>query len=373
MHPLFKVFGPILTITTLLLPIHTQIGCDSKANHTLCPNPETRFCASGSLQGPSITSCTAGEDGKAEIRSCYESTPQAEDAVCAFNGTGYTPAGFEVDVPETILCDEHDLNENDSDIQLDSELGERGDQAVAEIHRASSVLGSTTLSSFDDDIASETLPLPTRPTAQAPVSPISAVGDVGQDRSVVGSNPWPGHGDGHRDGEHQHTKTNTQDEDEDALTLNIVLVIPTSTSTSATEVSVPVSGTGMPWVPVFGPSSSTSTPVMLTAPCTDPETSPSSAFIASVGNRTTTTGHAGPDTPAPAFSTLTLYGTPHPGPVDNGNSDTSSSRSSRNGSAAHIHGILTSDVEYLHLKTMIVTAVLSVILWGFILCGCFEE
>ncbi|OJJ82452.1 uncharacterized protein ASPGLDRAFT_153216, partial [Aspergillus glaucus CBS 516.65] len=43
--------------------------------------------------------------GYEETAVCYESSPSAGDAVCAFNGTGYTLDGSRVKLDETVLCD----------------------------------------------------------------------------------------------------------------------------------------------------------------------------------------------------------------------------------------------------------------------------
>ncbi|PTU19872.1 hypothetical protein P175DRAFT_0558076 [Aspergillus ochraceoroseus IBT 24754] len=111
----------LLTLTLLIPSILGQIQYDTETNSLLCSSPAGHYCISGSLQGSTIISCVSAST--AEIRSCnielsnilppgyektavcYESSPAAGDAVCAFNGTGHTfTHSSQIPVPETILC-----------------------------------------------------------------------------------------------------------------------------------------------------------------------------------------------------------------------------------------------------------------------------
>ncbi|ODM16493.1 hypothetical protein SI65_08000 [Aspergillus cristatus] len=98
-----------------------QVGYNPKTNTLLCSKPGGHYCLEGPLKSPIMMSCLSNTD--AEIRSCnielskilpggyeetavcYESSPSAGDAVCAFNGTGYTFDGSRVKLDETVLCD----------------------------------------------------------------------------------------------------------------------------------------------------------------------------------------------------------------------------------------------------------------------------
>ncbi|KAL3476870.1 hypothetical protein BJX99DRAFT_257993 [Aspergillus californicus] len=217
----------LLFLLTSLPIINAQIGYDAKTSHFRCPSPDAHYCAAGSLKGSSIISCTENE--RAEIRSCnlelsgilplgyegaavcYESPSRPGHAVCAFNGTGYTPPGTTVttNVPETILCDniripfiypapyvhEHDTAGNywDTEIILPDQI-----QSVALLSRdAGEIAGSSPI----------LLPLPL-PTQSVPEELVGEDEREGEASSC--SNPWS-----------RVSKTG------DALTLDIVLVIPT--------------------------------------------------------------------------------------------------------------------------------------------------
>ncbi|EYE97506.1 uncharacterized protein EURHEDRAFT_420431, partial [Aspergillus ruber CBS 135680] len=79
---------------------HNAPFSSPKTNTLLCSKPGGHYCLEGSLKSPIMMSCLSNTD--AEIR--YESSPSAGDAVCAFNGTGYTLDGSRVKVGETALC-----------------------------------------------------------------------------------------------------------------------------------------------------------------------------------------------------------------------------------------------------------------------------
>ncbi|PYI05331.1 hypothetical protein BO78DRAFT_387809 [Aspergillus sclerotiicarbonarius CBS 121057] len=105
----------IATILAFMLTAASQIAYNPKTNSLICSKPGGSYCVYGSLEGSTII-------------SCYESTPPTGDAVCAFNGTGYTLSMSKVPVPESILCDETDLwkhypNTPDEPIALDEENG----------------------------------------------------------------------------------------------------------------------------------------------------------------------------------------------------------------------------------------------------------
>ncbi|RAQ55151.1 hypothetical protein AFGD_012270 [Aspergillus flavus] len=109
----------LYTITTLLNPGWAQTN--QKTPQNLCSTPGTHYCLHGSLQSPEMLSCVSRT--KAELRSCnielariipkgydgwalcYESSPAAGDAICTFNGTGYTRMRSTVEVPGARICD----------------------------------------------------------------------------------------------------------------------------------------------------------------------------------------------------------------------------------------------------------------------------
>ncbi|KNG86128.1 hypothetical protein ANOM_005477 [Aspergillus nomiae NRRL 13137] len=110
----------LFTITTFLHPGWAQTN--QRTPNNLCSTPGTHYCTHSSLHSPEILSCVTRT--RAELRSCnvelariipkgyeewalcYESSPAAGDAVCAFNGTGYTRKGATVAVPETGICED---------------------------------------------------------------------------------------------------------------------------------------------------------------------------------------------------------------------------------------------------------------------------
>ncbi|PWY69312.1 hypothetical protein BO83DRAFT_400229 [Aspergillus eucalypticola CBS 122712] len=109
---------------------------DPETNSLVCSKPGGSYCASGSLEGPTIITCASQHtgdqfmqpldllpEGYEEKATCYETTSSAGDALCAFNGTGYAIIKksrdvVPVSVPETILCD--DENEVNGQILDDS-------------------------------------------------------------------------------------------------------------------------------------------------------------------------------------------------------------------------------------------------------------
>ncbi|KAL4943439.1 hypothetical protein BDV06DRAFT_221276 [Aspergillus oleicola] len=317
---------PFLALTLHIATVHSQIEYDAKTNHFPCPIPETRFCESGSLQGSSIISYTP--NGKEEIRSCgcelagslpsgyegaavcYESASDTGDAICAYNGTGYTHKGMELDVPETKLCDEGDLPLMGLSARDGSDIDIHAPQLLqASLGSRPGSFTSATLSIWESRASDS------------------------ESANITCTNPWS-----------RKTGTGTSTVVDENLTLNIVVVIPT------TGVPTEASQTGTPILPSTLSSSSPASGHVPTTNCLT--NSPHSTVIPSTRTTTFTAHHS--DSIIPAKTTLTLDGTPLPGPV---------------GAKSIIQH--SNDVEYLHLKTMVVTAAFAVVLWILILLGCF--
>ncbi|KAL4764666.1 uncharacterized protein BDW70DRAFT_156817 [Aspergillus foveolatus] len=232
-------------ILTLVIPqsalIQAQIRYDSRTNHLLCPAPNRQYCAAASLQSSSIISCT--QQGTAEIRSCeialssilpvgferagvcYESSLQSGDAVCAFNGTGYTLEGLEVNVPETVLCDGippfpfiPPFAENHSE----REEEEKGTTSIKDFYSSQPPVP---ILRADENLGQYSSYFPVQGTSRAPSlrggSPFTlSRTSVDEEPSSICSNPWT---------RHETRKS-------DILTLNIILVIPiTRTDSSETQ------------------------------------------------------------------------------------------------------------------------------------------
>ncbi|KAL7656143.1 hypothetical protein ACMYSQ_005259 [Aspergillus niger] len=125
-------FLALTTLLAFLLTVAAQIAYDPETNSLLCSKPGGSYCASGSLEGPTIITCASQHtveisscniflkdllpEGYEEKATCYETTPWAGDALCAFNGTGYALIKksrdvVPVSVPETILCGDDDEND----------------------------------------------------------------------------------------------------------------------------------------------------------------------------------------------------------------------------------------------------------------------
>ncbi|KAI9925527.1 hypothetical protein MW887_005908 [Aspergillus wentii] len=116
----FQIFQLWLLSFTLGLS-RAQMKYEPDTNSLFCSKPGGSYCASASLKGSTMISCASSSF--AQIRSCnvelakilpggyestavcYESSPDSGDAVCVFNGTGYTLIGSKIHIPETILCD----------------------------------------------------------------------------------------------------------------------------------------------------------------------------------------------------------------------------------------------------------------------------
>ncbi|KAL4951418.1 hypothetical protein BDW69DRAFT_186416 [Aspergillus filifer] len=309
MHPTFTT---LLALTIFLELVTAQAGYDAKTNHFLCLSPEARFCAAGSLQGSSIVSCTA--NGKAEIRSCdleltsillvghegaavcYESHLNAGDAICTFNGTGYTPSGVQIDVPETRLCAEDDLPPS---VGLGIGLSATAVPSTFQYH---------------------------------------AIGQKESARVLSRSDPWS------RTGTGTDTGINSFTVDDENVALNFVVVIPTS-STDPTHDATPEPGTSLLSSSQCSyPSTSTSSAFM-SQPC---PTSPRSSLISTT--RTSSTNSSS-STAISVPATLTLYGTPLPGPV--GASESS----------------VSNGAEYLHLGGRVAMTCFAMLVWVLVLLG----
>ncbi|KAL4753083.1 hypothetical protein BDW72DRAFT_191446 [Aspergillus terricola var. indicus] len=269
------IFTLIILQSTL---IQAQIRYDSKTNHLLCPAPNKQYCAAASLQSSSIISCT--QQGTAEIRSCeieygpptsagicrvgkwtsranaavinrlssilpvgyeraavcYESSFQSGDALCAFNGKGYTLEGLEVNVPETVLCDDippfpfiPPFAENHSEREGEEEVkGTKRHQysygvtqSAVSVLRADENIGQYS-SYFPVLSVPQHVSIPaqgaskTRPLADGTPSTLLRIG-ADEGSSSTCSNPWTIH----------------ETRESDILTLNIILVIPTTRANSS--------------------------------------------------------------------------------------------------------------------------------------------
>ncbi|RAL14291.1 uncharacterized protein BO97DRAFT_465946 [Aspergillus homomorphus CBS 101889] len=113
-------------LLSVLLTGAAQILCDPEINSVLCPQKDGNYCLHGSLNGPTIIVCASSaftevyscneilttvlSDDYQSTATCYETFAAAGDALCAFNGTGYSlsdPA-LSIQVPETLLCEHPD-------------------------------------------------------------------------------------------------------------------------------------------------------------------------------------------------------------------------------------------------------------------------
>ncbi|KAL5047654.1 hypothetical protein BDW71DRAFT_206399 [Aspergillus fruticulosus] len=363
----------ILTLTTLQSPlIHAQIRYDSKTNHLLCPAPNTQYCAAASLQSSTIISCTP--QGTVEIRSCdieyrpplfppplvlatgvnglakanavdieqaafyppsYESSPHLGNAVCAFNGTGYTLEGLELSVPETVLCDDiPPFPFTRSFAKDNSDTGEEERDGAATIGYPYGSQSPVFALREDENLAqyssyyyfpvpfvphlsipSEGIPM-TRPLSEG--TPISHRTSAGEELIASCSNPWS----------RQDAKT------ADILTLNIVLVIPTTRVKAPGSQSRPLISTPtIPSVPVLTATSTESSTTLI----------PSCHITSSDG----ISGH-GTQTTLGTVATLTPWGDPTMG--------------SDNGSGARETGMSNSG-DILRSRTAVFIAGLVLTLW----------
>ncbi|KAL5002879.1 hypothetical protein BDV10DRAFT_181100 [Aspergillus recurvatus] len=270
----------ILTLTILQSPlINAQIRYNSRTSHIFCPTPNAQYCAAASLKGSSIISCTP--QGTVEIRSCeielssilpvgyeeaaicYESSSHLGNAVCAFNGTGYTLEGLEVNVPETLLCADIPLFPFIRSFAKDhSDRGEERGGATTSGYPYGSQ-SSVSILREDDNLAqySSYFPVPSGPHHLSipsqgiptirPLSkgtPISHLTSADEGPIATCSNPWS----------RQDAKT------ADILTLDIVLVIPTTRVKAPGPQTQPFTSTPtIPSVPVLTATSTESSTTLL--------------------------------------------------------------------------------------------------------------
>ncbi|KAL6234918.1 hypothetical protein BDW75DRAFT_240620 [Aspergillus navahoensis] len=323
----------ILTIAILQTPlIHAQIRYDSKTNHVLCPAPNTQYCGAVSLRSSSIISCTP--QGTVEIRSCeaelssilpagyegaavcYESSSRLGNAVCAFNGTGYTLEGLEVDVPETVLCDDiPSFPFIDSFAKDHSDRGEEVRDGVATIGDPYGSRSPVSILRGYENLArySSYFPVPSVPHHLSIPT---------QDAGLIAtcSNPWS----------RQDAKA------ADILTLDIVLVIPTTRVKAAGPQSQPfTSNSTIPSVPVLT-TASTGSRTTLIPSC----------------NMTSTDGISGhcAQTTLSTEATLTPWG--------------DATMDSNDESGAHETGVSNSGVDLrTKIAMSVADAVLMLILW----------
>ncbi|PYH95290.1 hypothetical protein BO71DRAFT_440358 [Aspergillus ellipticus CBS 707.79] len=112
-------------LLTLLLVATAQIAYNPQTNAVLCSKVNGSYCVHGSLAGSTIISCASKDtveirscnillssilpEGYKQQATCYESSPTAGDALCVFNGTGYTAYRTTISVPDSTLCNEEDL------------------------------------------------------------------------------------------------------------------------------------------------------------------------------------------------------------------------------------------------------------------------
>ncbi|PYH29851.1 uncharacterized protein BO87DRAFT_447187 [Aspergillus neoniger CBS 115656] len=148
-----------------------QNNSDPETNSLVCSKPGGSYCASGSLEGPTIITCASQHtveisscnlflkdllpEGYEEKATCYETTSSAGDALCAFNGTGYAIIKksrdvVPVSVPETILCD--DENEVDDQTWDDSSDAEDAFDLDVEDEDFDEDFDEYSDEYFDDDI-----------------------------------------------------------------------------------------------------------------------------------------------------------------------------------------------------------------------------
>ncbi|KAL5333351.1 hypothetical protein BJX70DRAFT_403642 [Aspergillus crustosus] len=268
-----SILAILLITLTLFSLTNAQIGYDAQTTHFVCPSPNAHYCAAGSLQGSSLISCTAGGDvevwscrvvlshilppGYEDVAICYESSKDAGDAVCAFNGTGYTFTNLEILIPETKLCEDaspQNLTENHNN---DNNQGE-----------------DMTLNDLTKGVG---FPRGERGTEilSSPSSLSTKQQEEGSESHIICSNPWaisdPGMGMGKGKG--------------NVLTLDIVLVVPTTSTETGTGAGTtlrsaqPLSLLSAPTPPLGIPSNSYSTSTPGLTPPSSPR--PSSTALRS--------------------------------------------------------------------------------------------
>ncbi|OOF92800.1 hypothetical protein ASPCADRAFT_8440 [Aspergillus carbonarius ITEM 5010] len=204
----------IATILALMLTAASQIAYNPKTNTLLCSKPGGSYCVYGSLQGSVIISCASKNtveirscnlllsgilpEGYEQQATCYESTPPTGDAVCAFNGTGYTLSKSTTPVPETILCDETDIgnhysSSSDDSTPLEENIHAQQSESSTPEPSSTPVLNSPKLPlPFllpETHIPSNTSPM-SSPLIKPSISTSTFTSTPLQKRFRVCSNPW---------------------------------------------------------------------------------------------------------------------------------------------------------------------------------------
>lgn len=253
----------------------------------------------------------------------YEASARSGNAACAFNGTGYTPSGLKMYIPETALCDNMlpippSIDELDN--EKAQEANKRRDEHEPEIYASDEAsIPSNALADprstipRQRDIALQNI----RRAAMLPSIPLPAPSDVRDHNSPICSNPWT-----------RDTRTS------DRMTLDIVLVIPTQKIDVASSLSQPSSSA------VWATQS----------------TNISSPMVTSEGS------DIFPSTVPPTPDTVTYSGTTVKGQGGEG--------TKRNGSGVLGTG-LSNGVEYVNFKTVIVVGIFTLVLWTFVFLQCF--
>ncbi|KAL4903905.1 hypothetical protein BDW74DRAFT_179489 [Aspergillus multicolor] len=247
-NAMIPLLAHILAFFMLLSLVNAQISYDAKTNHLLCSTPNTHYCAAASLQGSSIV-------------SCYQSSSNSGDAVCAFNGTGYTIEGLGVNVPETVLCDDipffrpYAENINDDSAIINYPYGSQ--PALSIVHGG---LGGHLSYSPISPSQHTATPLHLRSASTF----TSRNSDA--DKDIICSNPWV----------RLAAKT------ADILTLNMVLMIPTPAPEIQSQLSTWISSTSSM------PTSTTQCAEMSTTATPSQTTGLSSQLIPSLSTTDTT-------------------------------------------------------------------------------------
>ncbi|KAL2008175.1 hypothetical protein VTN00DRAFT_8157, partial [Thermoascus crustaceus] len=115
-------------LLALVRVVAGQISYNAETNSLMCSKPEGTYCDGVSLTTPILINCASANvaevhscdlvlahilpDGFQEAALCYESSESAGDAVCAFNGTGYTLYGISYEIPESSIIALRDANES---------------------------------------------------------------------------------------------------------------------------------------------------------------------------------------------------------------------------------------------------------------------
>lgn len=258
----------------------------------------------------------------------YEASSRSGNAVCAFNGTGYTLSGLTMYIPETTLCDDL-LPKSPSMDEMDNEgaqaVNKRQDEPEPETAppyeapiRSNSPIHSNSPRDSQytiprqRDIALQNLPR----AAMLPSIPVPAPSDVRDHNSPICSNPWT-----------RDTRTG------DRMTLDIVLVVPTQRIDVANSLSQP-----------------SSSAVWATQP-----THIRSPMVTSDG------GDIFPSSVKPTAATWSYSVATNGGQSGEGRT--------WNGSETLGTG-LSNGVGYLNLRTVVVVGIFTLLLWAFVFLQC---